>query len=93
MAGGADPYLCHVLTHHLDFSTIIEEILVFVIQYILSLQRHYLNSLPTIVAVGMAISLFGFIITEDGMCGAGFAREMLAEIMGTFFLLFIGCGG
>lgn len=41
----------------------------------------------------MGVSVGGFIITDDDLCGVGLIREMLAELIGTFYLLFIGCGG
>jgi len=42
----------------------------------------------------MGVAIFGFkIIDDDGCFSMGLVREILAEILGTFFLIVLGCGG
>lgn len=40
----------------------------------------------------MGVSLLGFKITDDDLCSMKIVREILAEVIGTFYLIFIGCG-
>ena len=42
----------------------------------------------------MGVSVLGFkIVDDDGCFNMGLLREILAEIVGTFFLIVLGCGG
>jgi len=42
----------------------------------------------------MGVEIFGFkIIDDDGCFSIGLVREVLAELLGTFFLIILGCGG
>ena len=42
----------------------------------------------------MGVATCGFKITDDGdFKTQAVIRELLAEFMGTFYLIFIGCGG
>lgn len=42
----------------------------------------------------MGVEILGFkILDDDGCFGMGLLREILAEILGTFFLIVLGCGG
>ena len=40
----------------------------------------------------MGVEVLGFKITEDFKV-LGLVREIMAEFLGTFYLIFIGCGG
>lgn len=40
----------------------------------------------------MGVEVAGFKITEDFKV-IGLVREIMAEFLGTFYLIFIGCGG
>lgn len=40
----------------------------------------------------MKVTVFGFKILDDDLCSMGMVREIVAEIVGTFFLIFIGAG-
>ena len=42
--------------------------------------------------VKMGVEVLGFKITEDFKV-LGLVREIMAEFLGTFYLIFIGCGG
>jgi hypothetical protein len=42
----------------------------------------------------MGVAIFGFkILDDDGCFSIGLLREILAEILGTFLLIVLGCGG
>jgi len=41
----------------------------------------------------MGVEILGFKILDDNLCSLGLIREIVAEILGTFFLIFLGCGG
>ena len=42
----------------------------------------------------MGVEIFGFkIIDDDGCFSIGLVREVLAELLGTFLLIILGCGG
>lgn len=41
----------------------------------------------------MAKKILGFILCDDDFVSMGLLREILAELLGTFFLVWLGCGG
>ena len=41
----------------------------------------------------MVLEVAGYTIVDDGLLGMKLVREIVAEILGTSFLVYLGCGG